>query len=132
MSISKKNLLLRVGIAVVFIPAMLFCFYRGGLYQLIGILAITFGLTAEFGEFNAISLRFWQKALLLIGTMFIIIIRGLHLSICVGEFMVIFSAAWFLLELIRRPTEVDAVDVRAFRSGSFRMDSRAGVRFEQD
>jgi len=92
---------MRVLIAAVFIPAMLFCFYSGGLFLLLALWVVIFGLSAEFGILPAIGLNFWQGALLVAGAMAIPAIRYFEMPICIGEFVLIFSAAWFLLELVR-------------------------------
>ncbi|RKZ31094.1 hypothetical protein DRQ36_03280 [bacterium] len=103
MAIEGKNLLVRVIIAVVFGPAILFALYSGGIYLLIFLFVVVFGLTAEFGTLPAVELNVIQEALLVAGGMFIPFLFWLGLPLPLTSWFLIFCAVWFLLELTRRP-----------------------------
>jgi len=105
MSSEKKNLLYRVLVAVVFIPTLVYCFYTGGYFMLFAVLAIVFSLSSEFCTIPSITTNPWQEILLVVGSMVAVIIRYANLSIDALSFLIIFSAAWFLLELLRKPME---------------------------
>jgi len=105
MSSEKKNLFYRILVAVVFIPALVYCFYSGGYFMLFGVLAIVFALASEFTTIPSISTNPLQEILLVAGAMVLVVFRYANLPIDAFSFVILFSAAWFLLELLRRPME---------------------------
>ncbi len=101
----KRNLLYRFLVAAIFVPVLLFGFYMGGYFILFAVLAIVFGLSAEFTTISQITTNPWQEILLVVGAMVLVVVRYANLPLDAFSFVILFSAAWFLLELLRRPME---------------------------
>lgn len=105
MKSATKNLIYRIIVASIFIPVLLYCFYSGGYFILFAVLAIVFGLSAELTTLPQITTSAWQEILLVAAAMVFVVLRFADLNLEPLVFLTIFSAAWFLLELIRRPME---------------------------
>ncbi len=100
-----KNFLYRVLVAILFVPALLYCFYVGGIFMLFAVLAVVFSLTSEFTTIPSITTSPWQEIMLTASAMFFVLLRYFDKPLGAMEFIVLFSAAWFLLELLRRPID---------------------------
>ena len=113
MNIKKKNLALRILIAAIFAPAILFMLYSGGVYLLIFLLVVIFGLTAEFSSLPAVDLSPIHSGFFIGSALAIPLLYWLGWQSFVPTFVLIFSAAWFLLELLR-PDMERSLEVAAF------------------
>ena len=100
-----KNLLYRTLVAIIFVPVLLFAFYTGDYFILFTVLAIVFCLSAEFSTMPQITTSAWQEILLVGGSVATVIFRYTNFPIDTLSFLILFSAAWILLELLRKPME---------------------------
>ena len=103
MAIKGKNLLVRVLIALIFGPAILYALYVGGIFLLVFLLAVAFGLLAEFGTLPAVKFNAWQEGFLIAAGMLTPALFWFGFPISLQSWILTFSAVWFLLELLRRP-----------------------------
>ncbi len=102
MTTAGKNLLLRVLVAAVFGPAVIFALYSGGVYLLIFQMAAVFGLSAEFTLLPSVRFRPLRSGFFIASCLAVPLLHWLEWQSFVPAFVLLFSAAWFLLELAER------------------------------
>ncbi|MCK5833660.1 phosphatidate cytidylyltransferase [bacterium] len=105
MSITKKNLLFRIIIALIFGPAVIFALYSGGVYLLIFLMIIVFGLSSEFVSLPGVKISPVRGGIIVGSCMIIPLLYWLEWQSFVPVVVLVFSAAWFLLELFIKDME---------------------------
>jgi len=105
MTIKRKNLLIRIIVALAFGPAVIYSLYVGGVFLLVLLLAIVFGLLAEFGALPSVKFNALQEGFLVGSGMLMLFFFWIDFPVSQLSCLIVFSAVWFLLELLRRPME---------------------------
>ena len=101
MKADNKNLLLRVLVALVFGPAVIYCLYSGGIPLLIFLMIASFGLITEFCLLPRVRCGPFRGGLLLAAGLGLPIIYYAGRGDIAAEFVISASAVWLLLELLR-------------------------------
>jgi len=76
--------------------------YSGDVYLLIFIFVVVFGLTSEFSSMTAVRFGPWRSGFFIATALMVPLLYWLGWQSFVPKLLLIFSAAWFLLELLRK------------------------------